>query len=49
LTVGEYFVLPNGDRERIWNEEHAIEIEDFEEHDVKPNAHVPVYRRAYPS
>ncbi|GEM_PF-659261 len=42
LTVGEYFALPDEDRERIWNEEHTMEIEDFEEHDVKPNAYVPV-------
>ena len=34
--------MPDEERERIWNEEHAMEIEDFEEHDVKPNAYVPV-------
>jgi hypothetical protein len=42
LTVREYFALPDEDRERIWNEEPAMEIEDFEEHDVRPNAHVSV-------
>ena len=30
LTIREYFALPDEDRERIWNEEHAMEIEDFE-------------------
>ncbi len=48
LTVREYFSLPDADRERIWNEEHAMEIEDFEEHDVKPNAHVPARQKRRP-
>ena len=48
LTVGEYFALPDEDRERIWDEEHAMEIEDFEEHDVKPNAHVPARQKRRP-
>jgi hypothetical protein len=42
LIVGEYFALPDEERERIWNEEHTMEIEDLEEYDVKPNAYVPV-------
>jgi hypothetical protein len=48
LTLGEYFALPDADRQRIWNEEHAMEIEDFEEHDVKPNAHVPARQKRRP-
>ncbi len=48
LTVGEYFALPDEERERIWNEEHAMEIEDFEEHDVKPNAYVPARQKRRP-
>jgi hypothetical protein len=48
LTVREYFALPDEARERIWNEEHAMEIEDFEEHDVKPNAHVPARQKRRP-
>jgi hypothetical protein len=48
LTVREYFALPDEARERIWNEEHAMEIEDFEEHDVKPNAHVPARQKRCP-
>jgi len=45
LTVREYFALPDEERERIWNEEHGMEIEDFEEHGVKPNACVPARQR----
>ena len=45
LTVGEYFALPDEDRERIWDEEHTMDIEDFEEHDVKPNAYVPARQK----
>lgn len=48
LTVGEYFALPDEERECIWNEEHAMEIEDFEEHDVKPNAYVPARQKRRP-
>jgi hypothetical protein len=48
LTVGEYFALPDEERERIWNREHAMEIEDFEEHEVKPNAHVPARQKRRP-
>jgi hypothetical protein len=48
LTVGEYFALPDEDRERIWNEEHTMDIEDFEEHDVKPDARVPARQKRRP-
>jgi hypothetical protein len=45
ITIRDYFALPDEDRERIWNEEQAMEIEDFEEHDVKPNAYVPARQK----
>ena len=48
LTIRDYFALPDEERERIWNEEHAMEIEDFEEHDVKPNAHVSARQKRRP-
>ena len=48
FTVGEYFALPDEDRERIWNEEHAMETKDFKEHEVKPNAHVPARQKRRP-
>ena len=48
LTVGEYFALPDEDRERIWDEEHTMDIGDFEEHDVKPNAYVPARQKRRP-
>ncbi|MBM4464183.1 MAG: hypothetical protein FJ014_01215 [Chloroflexi bacterium] len=48
LTVGEYFAMPDEERERIWNEEHSMEIEDFEEHDVKPSAYVPTRQKRRP-
>ena len=48
LTVGEYFALPDEDRGRIWDEEHTMDIEDFEEHDVKSNAYVPTRQKRRP-
>jgi len=48
LTVGEYFALSDEERERIWNKEHAMEIEDFEERDVKPTAYVPARQKRRP-
>lgn len=45
LTVREYFTLPDEERERIWDRAHAKGIEDFEEHDVKPNAYVPARQK----
>lgn len=41
LTVDEYFALSDEERERIWAELHFMEIGDFEERDVKPDARIP--------
>lgn len=41
LTVEEYFALPEERRERVWDQAHVMEIEDFEERDVRPDADVP--------
>jgi len=45
LTAGEYFALPDEDRERIWDEELTTDIEAFGEHDVKSNAYVPARQK----
>jgi hypothetical protein len=41
LRVKEYFALPDTEQERLWNEQHRMEIDDFEEHDVRPDAQLP--------
>ncbi|MDH7487055.1 MAG: hypothetical protein QHJ81_12360 [Anaerolineae bacterium] len=48
LTVKEYFALPDEERERIWNEEHVMGIEDFEEYDVKPDAYTSARQKRRP-
>jgi len=40
LTVGEYFSLSDRGRAETWEDIHSMEIDDFEERDVKPEAHV---------
>lgn len=41
LTVSQYFALPEEEQERLWNAEFAMDIDDFEEHEVHPDAYIP--------
>jgi hypothetical protein len=45
LTVSEYFALPEEEQERLWNAEFAMDIDDFEEHEVHPDAHIPARQK----
>jgi len=38
LSVKEYFALPDAEQERLWAEQHRMDIDDFEERDVRPDA-----------
>jgi len=40
LSVREYMALSDQERERLWTEQHRMEIDDFEERDVRPDAQV---------
>lgn len=40
LSVREYFALPDAEQEQLWAEQHAMDIDDFEEYDVRPDAQV---------
>lgn len=40
LSVREYFALSDAEQERLWDEQHVMEIDDFEERDVRPNAQI---------
>ncbi len=45
LTVSQYFALPEEEQERLWNAEFAMDIDDFEEHEVRPNAYIPARQK----
>jgi hypothetical protein len=45
LTVSEYFALPEEEQERLWNAEFVMDIDDFEEHEVHPDAYLPARQK----
>jgi hypothetical protein len=45
MTVGEYFALPDQERERIWGELYVEAIESAPEREVNPNAVVPARQK----
>jgi hypothetical protein len=45
MTVGEYFALPDQERERIWGELYVEAIESAPDREVNPNAIVPARQK----
>lgn len=45
MTAGEYFALPDEERERIWDELYAAAIESAPEREVKQDAIVPARQK----
>lgn len=41
LSVKEYFALPDAEQEQLWAEQHQMDIDDFEERDVRLDATIP--------
>ena len=40
MRVEEFFGLPEEEQARLWDEQYQMEIDDFEERDVRPDAQV---------
>ncbi len=47
-TWEEFWALPDEEQERIWNAQFTMEIDDFEERDVHPDAYVPARQKRHP-
>jgi len=45
LTWGEYMALSEEEQEHIWNAQFTMDIDDFEEHDVRPDAYIPARQK----
>jgi len=48
LTWGEYMALSEEEQEHIWNAQFTMDIDDFEEHDVRPDAYIPARQEHRP-
>jgi len=48
MTVAAYFVLPEAERERIWDEMYAEAIEAAPEREIKPDANISARQKHRP-